>query len=116
MSFLKRRQPEEGQSNGGQPNDPDFNQRFPALFEHLTANRYPDGTARRTCSLSLFSEDGLWKACLNDRDQGLVLFVTEGRLDAILEGLELLLQEEFPPWRKSTINRPGGRQGRKGGA
>jgi len=108
MSFLKRRQSEEGSSNGGLPLDPDFSQRFPALFEHMTANRYPDGTARRVCSLTLFSEEGSWKACLNDRDQNLVLFVTEGRFDTLLEALELLLQEELPPWRKSTSGRQKG--------
>jgi len=112
MSYLRRRPQEAAELNGGLPPDKDFQDRFPALFEHLTANRYPDGSARRTCSLSVFCEDASWKACLNDRDQNLVLFVTESRFDTLLEGLELLLQEELPPWRKSKAI--GGQRGQKG--
>lgn len=113
MSFLRRLPPSGEGSNGGEPLDPDFKDRFPALFEHLTANRYPDGTARRTCSLSVFSEDAAWKMCLNDRDQSMVLFVTEARFDACLESLELLLQEELPPWRKSKGQQGGRRPGQR---
>lgn len=113
MSYLRRVSQEGAESNGGEPKDPDFKDRFPALFEHLVASRYPDGSARRTCSLTVFVEDAAWKMCLNDRDQNLVLFVTEGRFDGCLEALELLLQEEQPPWRKSKQfagkKGPGGR-------
>jgi len=113
MSFLRRRSQEPEDLSGGLPPDKDFQDRFPALFEHLTASRYPDGSARRTCSLSVFCEDASWKACLNDRDQNLVLFVTESRFDTLLEGLELLLQEEFPPWRKSKGATGGKPQNRR---
>lgn len=108
MSFLKRLPPGSGPSSGACLIDPDFSERFPALFEYLTATRYPDGSARRASSLSVFSEDASWKACLNERDQDLVLFVTESRFDTLLEALELLLKMEVPPWRKS---KPSGARG-----
>lgn len=113
MSYLRRLPPPGAESSGGEPPDRDFKDRFPALFEHLTAARYPDGSARRTCSLSVFCEDAMWKMCLNDRDQNMVLFVTEPRFDACLEALELLLQEELPPWRKSKQFQGGKAPGKR---
>lgn len=116
MSFLKRPQQEVAGSSGGQPRDPEFQSQYPALFEYLTATQFPDGASRRTSSLTIFAEEGSFKACLNEREGGYALFVTEGRFLAVIEALELLLQEENPPWRKS---RPPGRpkgQGGKGSA
>lgn len=113
MSFLQRRQPAAGGSNGALPPDQETKLQYPALFEYLTAATYPDGSQRQTSSLTLFSEDGLFKACLSDRDQGLNLFVSETKLLACFEALELLLGDDNTPWRvaraKGKPKGPGGR-------
>lgn len=114
MSFLRKHAASEATGNTSQVVDADFLKTYPALGEYLTSTQYPDGSQRQTSSLTVFREDGYWKACLNERDQGLVMFVAENRFGSLLEALELLLQEESPPWRKATSKgRSGGRT--KGG-
>jgi hypothetical protein len=105
MSFLRKQVGQDASGGQGSFVDADFQKGYPALTEYLTVPQYPDGSPRALATLTLFREDGLWKACLNEKDQGLVLFVAEGRFNVLLEALELLLQEEHPPWRKSTAKR-----------
>lgn len=116
MSFLKKHQASGESSKHASPEDVAFLKRFPALHEYLTATSYPDGSARQTASLSVFSEDGLWKACLNERDTGMVLFVAESHYDDLLTALELLLQEERPPWRPSKHKGKGWSPGKTKGS
>jgi len=113
MSFLKRHTAPDGSSKPASSVDAEFQTMYPALHEYLTAGAYPDGSPRVRSTLTVFSEDGYWKACLNEKDQGLVMFVAESRFGSLVEALELLLQEESPPWRKSAAKgRPG--PGKKG--
>lgn len=109
MSFLRKIQTEQSASSAQQCRDEEFQLAYPALSEYLTVGSYPDGSPRQLATLTVFREDGWWKACLNEKDQGLVLFVAENRFSVLLEALELLLQEESPPWRKSTVKRPPGK-------
>jgi len=110
MSFLRRHQAGPSSSSEVPSVDKDFQLLYPALSEYLTCQQYPDGTARQLSTLTIFREDGWWKACLNEKDQGLVMFVAEAAFGTLLEALELLLQEDRPPWRKSTA-----KKGQKGG-
>jgi len=105
MSFLRRQSADPSSPNAQSSVDADFQSSYPALSEYLTSAAYPDGTVRQLATLTIFREDGWWKACLNEKDQGLVLFVAESRFGTLLEALELLLQEDHPPWRKSTVKR-----------
>lgn len=109
MSFLRKHQGDPSSSSGTPYEDTTFKLTYPALSEYLTCPLYPDGTVRQLATLTVFREDGYWKACLNEKDQGLVLFVAEQAFGTLLEALELLLQEEHPPWRKSTSKRSPGR-------
>lgn len=116
MSFLRKQAVELSGSNGASSVDADFLKSYPALGEYMMSQAYPDGTPRLLSTLTLFREDGFWKACLNEKDQGLVLFVAEPQFLVVFEALELLLQEDRPPWRKSTSKgRPGARKGGAGG-
>lgn len=108
MSYLKKLQASDGAGKPASFVDVDFQNSYPALHEFMTSPTYPDGSSRQLSTLTLFRDDGFWKACLNEKDQGLVLFVAEDRFGVLMEALELLLQEERPPWRKSTHKgRPG---------
>jgi len=106
MSFLRKTEVESTQSSSAMTLDPEFSKMYPALHEYLTAEQYPDNSPRIKSTISIFTEDQLWKACLNEKDQGLVLFVAEERFGALIEALELLLQEERVPWRKSKAKGP----------
>lgn len=81
--------------------DSAFRSRFPALAEWLSADFYPDGTARETSTLLFFVEGGQWKGCLNDRDQKRGLWAAGGALDEVLEALEANLQSGGGEWRQS---------------
>lgn len=113
MSFLRKHLPSEEPSKHESFVDVAFQSSYPALSEFLTVAVYPDGSPRQLSTLTLFRDDGQWKACLNDKDNGTVLFVTENTYGTLLEALEILLQEERPPWRKSTFKPNKGP--RKGG-
>jgi len=115
MSFLRKAEVDSTQSPSGAILDPEFSKSYPALHEYLTADQYPDSTPRARSTVSIFVEEGLWKACLNERDQGLVLFVAEERFGALVEALELLLQEDRVPWRKSKAKSPYGAKSKSKG-
>lgn len=98
-------------SDGGdeQYGPDELSQKFPFLVEFLTELKFSDGTPRLPGSLSFFSEDGCLKACLNDKSEGLVTFVTGPGLGGLLELLEAGLQGDNLYWQKSK-DRPGKRR------
>lgn len=75
--------------------------RWPVLVEFLASSSWPDGLPRRPGTLLLFVDEGRLKACLSDRDQELVLFVTAYGLVEALDGAEQALQDPKADWRKS---------------
>jgi len=113
MSFIDKHRQTGSLSNGGQLLDPAFQSDYPALFEYLALTRYPDGAIRQTASLTMFSEDGVWKACLNERETSQVLFVTESSFGVLLAALDLLLESELPPCRPSRSRSGPSSRGKK---
>lgn len=101
VSFLNKARPVAPADPNAPPADAEFTSRCPALAEYLSARSYPDGTQRQTSSLTVFVEDGCFKAVLNDRDQEQALFVSERRFSDLFEALEILLQSDDVPWRKN---------------
>jgi len=84
----------------------------PALHEFLTLSQLPDGTARTTSTLLVFSESGLWKACLCERDAGLNLWATAESLQGLWDELEARLTAPAVDWRPSK--RPASTPAQKG--
>lgn len=108
MTFLKRVVPQGGKATPGGPfPDEHFARDFPALYEYLTSTAWPDGSPRKTSSLSLFCEDGVLKVCCNDRECGAVLFAAGRTLQDALRALEGLLTAEGTPWRVSRDSEAG---------
>lgn len=96
---------------GGSVNDPAALKRWPDLCEFLSAVVWPDGAPRQPGSLSVFVEDGRFKAALHDRDQSLSAYLTSDALLGLLDGLEKHLKADdldWRPWREK-----GGLTGRK---
>lgn len=79
----------------------ELSQLFPHVVEFLVETRYGDGSNRLPGSLSFFTEDGMLKACLNDKDQGLIVFVSGSGLQGCLLALERGLQQDSLEWRKA---------------
>lgn len=112
MSLLKR-SPRETEAS--QPDCPGSEVEcrivLPALHEFLTLPRWDDGCARKLGTISVFWEDGFWKAWLNDKDGQRSVCVAALSLSALLLLVDEKLVTDDLQWRKA---RPDvGRAGRK---
>ena len=83
------------------PSYPDFEDRWPILFSYLFDLKYEDGTPRVPASLSFFSDRGILKVSLNDKDLRRVAFLAvAGPLEAF-DKLEAALDLDSLDWRPS---------------
>jgi hypothetical protein len=109
MSYLQRR---ESSSSPQGPCGPCVEsaeelRRWPALLEFLEAELWPDGTSRVAGTLLVFVERGKLKACLSDRDQGLVCFVTAASVVDLVDAAEKTLEGSNGDWRPQRTKPPG---------
>jgi hypothetical protein len=72
---------------------------FPALVEELALGEWSPGEPRETSTLLVFVEDGLWKACLHDRDAGKSCFVSAVSMGELIARVEQGLREDDLEWR-----------------
>lgn len=94
--------------------DKGFREKYPALTEHLTLVRWEDGSARKTSTITLFAEAGLWKLTLNNREEQEVTFLTGGSLEELLGAVEQGLQTDSLEWRESWEARQSTTQRKRG--
>lgn len=81
---------------------------YPLVCEYLTADRYEDGSARRTSTITIFAEGRGFKGSLNDRDLDRVAFASSTEIEGLLALFEAKLKESSLDWR---VN--GGNNGKK---
>jgi len=74
---------------------------YPAIHEYLTEATQEGGGHRQTATLLIFYEDGYWKVCLNDRQNGRSLWASAAGLLGALLALEEDLEAGGTGWRKS---------------
>jgi len=113
--FLQRRQQSLASSPPSpSPEDDRLRQAMPALISHLVDAEYDDGSARLTSSLTVFSDQGVLKAALNDKDTGETLWVSAPGLHTLLATLERHLRDGTGDWRMRAGQPPrrtkGGRR------
>lgn len=73
---------------------------YPRLVEFLSDTQWDDGKPRQPGSLTFFIEDGIWKACLNDRENDASLYVSGDAQAACMASLEKRLDGSVPAeWR-----------------
>ena len=77
----------------------DMEKQYPTLFEMITEQRWDSGEERRTSTLLIFLEDGLLKACVNDRALNCSLFLAGDSLAGLLSGVEAALRDGTAVWR-----------------
>lgn len=80
---------------------PTFPIELVALSEFLCDSEWDDGSPREPGSLVLFVEAGRLKACLSDKDQHLVGFVSAATWLGLLAAVEQGLEEGTIDWRAS---------------
>jgi len=90
--------------------DKDVSQVAPTLHAFLTQGEDDDGKERQVSTLLVFAEEGVWKACLSERDHDLTLWASAETFWGLLEALEGRLTESPVEWRKK---KPYGQQGGK---
>lgn len=85
--------------------DTDLCERFPTLYDYLTAITYdgPDGGPRTVSTLLVFAADGVFKACLRDRDEGVCLWVAGRTFGDLLRVLEDELANDTGVWRLDRV-------------
>lgn len=81
---------------------------FPAVLEFLTAVQWAPGEPRKPGTLTIFTDDGLWKASLNDKDADRSAFVSAASPELCLVALEKGLRDDTLTWRSW-----GGSNGRR---
>lgn len=86
--------------------DEEFARRYPAINEFITLRRCDDGTARTPATLLLLAEDGVFKVCLNDRQEAASTWASAPSVDEAMEALEGLLATGEAVWRASGQGRP----------
>lgn len=81
------------------------------LVDFIGQAHWEDGTARTPGSVTFFVDDGRLKACVNDKDQGKVCFVTGDTFLGLLEAVDAVILTDAGDWRQCR-DKPVGR-GRK---
>jgi hypothetical protein len=86
--------------------DADFRVRYPTLhsFLCLTGRK---GAVRKTGTMLLFAEDGVFKACLSDRDEGYIAFLTHKSVEGLLDAADKALFRGALEWRVSKWRSKG---------
>jgi len=90
--------------------DPSWQERWPTLCSYLFDLRYEDGTPRQTSTLMLLAEQGVAKACLNDREAERSAWVSGRALSEVLDALEVGLANDRLDWRARPPGRSPGKQ------
>jgi len=85
--------------------DSELVERCPTLFDYLTATCYEQdpNQPRTTSTLTLFAQDGVWKANLRDRSEGCCLWVASPTLLGLLDILEAELNGATAVWRLDRL-------------
>lgn len=100
MSLLKRGDSRRVEGKVSAPVEPDgFSSVYPVLWSHLVQDKWEDGSARATGSLLVFSQDGMLKGMLRDKEHGLCLWVASHSVTGLLEALEAGASDPETEWR-----------------
>lgn len=77
----------------------DDKKRFPTLLDHLTQDKWPDGSSRERSKMNVWWDGSIFKVMVRDVDQKLVIFVASPSLSKLLPTLESVLSDPAADWR-----------------
>lgn len=84
---------------------------WPNLWEYLTAEVYPDGSARQKSSMVIVAGPQGWQGCLSDKDNGRVMWKTSDTVEGLLLALEEGAASDDPSaWRQATSDKFKGKK------
>lgn len=84
---------------GGDVVDPAGWEAYPLLLELMGTFSDGSGKERVPASLTIFAGDGVFKACLHERQNCLKLWASSSSLTGVLEALETRLSDPEIDWR-----------------
>lgn len=90
--------------------DPDWRERFPALYAFMTRTTTPTGLPRQVCRVSVFAEGGEWKCSLSDPNTEHTMYRTCASPECAWLILDEALRSGRPDWRPWKANRNGTRR------
>lgn len=79
----------------------EFESKWPNLFSYMFDTQYEDGSPRTPASVSFFSDKGILKVSLNDKDLRRVAFLAVDGPSEAFDKLEAALDLESLDWRRS---------------
>ena len=102
MAFVRKVvEAEGGDEHLGRLMGDGLDDQYPALSEYLSEHHFDDGSLRITSTALLFQEEGVWKVCLNDRQNDRSMWAAGSTVSAAFDALEVLVATGTGVWRKS---------------
>jgi hypothetical protein len=100
MALLKRPAAVSGSQATPGPVDKGMTKVYPLIHAYLTEDSYDGGEVRERSTLLVVAEDGLFKACLIDKNIDATLWASGKVFDDMLACLETRLGDPGADWRK----------------
>lgn len=107
MALQRRKAIQAAQEDGTAALATDVAPMWPTLVEFLTRLTWEGSEKRKTGTVMVLAEGGVWKAWVHDRDGGRSGWVSAGSLYDLVNVLETALAEDSLTWRD---DKPGGRK------
>jgi len=87
--------------------DPGDKSDFPNIFGFLTETKYDDGSPRMTGSFSVWTQLGVLKASISDKDNQRVAYVEALTLHELIETIERTICDDNTDWKgQKPYNKP----------
>lgn len=102
---MKRKERKRAELEARAAHDEEFRASYPNLFDHLTSTSF-DGEAagsRVVSTLLVFCADGVFKACLRERNDGICLWTAGASFGDVLTVLERELENDTGVWRADRV-------------
>lgn len=80
--------------------DSSFEKQWPYLASWLAEPVWDDGTVRQTGTLTVFVQEGILKACMNDRAMDRSCFISAPTMEALYDAMEAGLENDNHEWRR----------------
>lgn len=94
-------------AKGGKATDKWLMTAFPAIWDFLTDQSETDGKPRQTTTFLFFVQDGQFKVCVKDRQNGLQAFVSASGAQDVVEAIEAGLRNATLDWRDDPFAKGG---------
>jgi hypothetical protein len=106
MALLRRQAAAAAAGAGFAATDPDVEKWAATLLEFLTRLSWDEGEKRKTGTVMLLAENGVWKAWVHDRDGKRAAWVSGGSLLDLVDAVDQGLANDSLTWKD---DRPGSR-------